>query len=425
MRHPSHQLTASNGVFLATMKEFSGTVIAVCLGVLLLCSPAHAQSGGREKAAPGGKVNQRPEPSAPSPTPLPQIETVNAGTDDSQVEDGEVIKVNTQLVSVPIRVMDKKGRFIGGLKKENFKVFEDAVEQEVALFSNEHQPFTVALVLDMSMSATFKVAEIQNAAIAFIDQLRPDDKVMVVSFDEEVHILCEPTDDRKAIYRAIKSTKIATGTSIYEALDLVMNDRFRRVEGRKAIILFSDGVDTTSRRSHDLANLNDAMELDSLIYPIRYDTFADVQRMKNGTSLPPQSIPTIPGQSTIPGGASTIPGNFPTIGGVSIPIPLPPIASPSSQGTTVEEYSKAEEYLNQLALRTGGRLYQASSLGSLSDAYTKIASELREFYSIGYYPNRERVSGKQTKVKVKVDQPGMVVRSREGYIRRKESKRSS
>ena len=78
-----------------------------------------------------------------------------------------------------------------------------------------------------------------------------------------------------------------------------------------------------------------------------------------------------------------------------------------------------EEYLNQLALRTGGRLYEASTLGSLSDAYTKIASELREFYSIGYYPNQERVSSKQTKVKIKVDQPGLVVRSREGYIRRK------
>ena len=408
------------------MKAFSGTFLAICFGFYCLTSVINAQSGGREKPSPGGKINQRPIAVPTSPTPLPQEQTVNAGTDAQPVEDGEIIKVNTQLVSIPVRVMDKKGRFIGGLTKENFKVFEDAVEQEVALFSNEHQPFTVALVLDMSMSATFKIGEIQNAAIAFIEQLRPEDKVMVVSFDQDVHILCEATDDRKAIYRAIKSTKIATGTSIYEALDLVMNDRFRSIEGRKAIILFTDGVDTTSRRSHDLANLNDAMELDSLIYPIRYDTFADVQRMKKGTALP--APPTSrPGSTTIPGTGTTLPGTIPTGGGgLPFPFPLPTvIASPSSQGTTAEEYAKGEEYLNQLALRTGGRLYEASTLGSLGDAYTKIASELREFYSIGYYPNQERVSGKQTKVKVKVDQPGMVVRSREGYIRRKPSKRSS
>ena len=400
------------------MKAISRIFLAFCLGVLCFAGAVNAQSGGREKPSPGGKVNQRPA-AVPTPTPLPEVEPADPGTDDNLTDDGEVIKINTQLVSIPVRVMDKKGRFIGGLTKDNFKVFEDTVEQEVALFSNEHQPFTVALVLDMSMSATFKIAEIQNAAIEFIDQLRPNDRVMVVSFDQDVHILCEPTDDRQMIYRAIKRTRIATGTSIYEALDLVMNGRFRSIEGRKAIILFTDGVDTTSRRSHDLANLNDAMELDSLIYPIRYDTFADVQRMQNGgTTLP---LPgSLPGSTGIPGTGTSLPGTIPTGSGLPLPLPLPPAAGvPSSQGTTAEEYAMGEEYLNQLALRTGGRLYQASTLGSLSDAYTKIASELREFYSIGYYPNQERVSSKQTKVKIKVDQPGLVVRSREGYIRRK------
>ena len=125
-----------------------------------------------------GKSNQR-QSATPTPVPTPAANIV-AGADD-----GEVIKVSTQLVSVPVRVMDKKGRFIGGLTKTDFKVFEDGVEQEVALFSNEHEPFTVALVLDMSYSTTFKITEIQSAAIAFIDQLRPQDKVMVVSFDAE------------------------------------------------------------------------------------------------------------------------------------------------------------------------------------------------------------------------------------------------
>src|SRR6185503_10819443 len=118
-------------------------------------------------------------------------------------------------------------------------------------------------------------------AISFIDQLGPKDKVMVVSFDQNVHMLCEPTNDRAQIYRAIKSTRIATGTSLYEAVDLVMNERLKRIKGRKAIILFTDGVDTTSTRSNDLENLDDAMELDALVYPIRYDTYQDVQAMKD------------------------------------------------------------------------------------------------------------------------------------------------
>ncbi len=372
------------------------TILAVA--VFILTSNLAAQSR-RSPPPESGKANKR----SAQPTPTPETDPADVIHSD----DDEVIKVNTQLVSVPVRVMDKKGRFIGGLQKEDFKVFEDGVEQQIDLFSNEHQPFTVALVLDMSYSTTFKIAEIQNAAIAFIDQLRPQDKVMVISFDEEVHMLCEATNDRKQIYRAIKSTRIATGTSLYEAVELVMNDRLRHIEGRKAVILFTDGVDTTSRRTNDQRNLNDAMELDSLIYTIRYDTFADVQKMKRGT--------TIPGPRPI-----QIPGSQDN-GGV-LPFPLPGVGVPSSQGTTAEEYKRAAEYLAQLSGRTGGRLYEASTLYNLSEAYSKIASELREFYSIGYYPSEDRVSGKAASVKVKVDQPGLVVRSRETFIRRKGNK---
>jgi Ca-activated chloride channel family protein len=291
------------------------------------------------------------------------------------------------------------------MSKENFRVYEDGVEQEVAMFSNEHEPFTVALMLDMSYSTTFKIAEIQTAALAFIDQLRPQDKVMVVSFDEDVHLLCEATSDRKEIYRAIRSTKIATGTSVYEAVDLVMNHRMRGIEGRKAIIIFSDGVDTTSRRASDYSNIGDAMELDSLIYPIRYDTFADVQRMKNNPTMP---LP-IPGAT--PAG-----NNFP------FPIPKVPVGTPSDAGTTPEEYKRAEEYLGKLADFTGGRMYLASTTTNLADAFSKIASELREFYSIGYYPKDDRVPGKNTTIRVKTDQAGVVVRTRDGYIVPKKTK---
>ena len=388
------------------MKAF---LLAVILVVIAAAAVSTLAQSGRGQTQ-GGKANQRNVRPVPSPTPSPAaiaIEPTPAADTTAVNDDGDIIKVNTQLVSIPVRVMDKKGRFIGGLAKENFKVFEDGAEQDIAMFANEQQPFTVALVLDMSYSTTFKINEIQSAAIAFIDQLRPQDKVMVVSFDEEVHMLCEATYDRKDIYRAIRSTKVATGTSLYEALDLVMNHRMRGIEGRKAIILFTDGVDTTSKRANDYSNIGDAMELDALIYPIRYDTFADVQAMKRrGTTLP---IP--------------VPGSRPT-GGSPFPFPMPtiPAGQPSDQGTTPEEYKRAEEYLDKLATFTGGRAYLASNVGNLSDAFTRIASELREFYSLGYYPKEDRVAGKTTTIKVRVDQPGMVVRTRDGYIVPKKTK---
>jgi VWFA-related protein len=260
-------------------------------------------------------------------------------------------------------------------------------------------------MLDMSYSTKFKIADIQFAAITFIDQLRPQDKVMVISFDGDVHVLCDATNDRQEIYKAIRSTKIMNGTSLYEAVDLVINKQMRKIQGRKAIILFTDGVDTTSQRVTERENLSDAMELDSLIYPIRYDTFEDVQAMKRKPPAPPTQSPIPQGDGNI---LTKIMGTMPTI--------------PSDKGTTAEDYRKAAEYLDQLALRTGGREYLANSVENLSDAFSKIASELREFYSIGYYPTTERVQGKKTNVKVRVDQPGLVVRARDTYLTRRPAK---
>jgi len=384
-----------------TIAVFKVFVLAAFCGSIIF-----AQSGGKGSPPTGGKVNKRPPSAQPTPTPTPEAE---AGP-----VDGPEIVVDTKLVTIPVRVMDRKGGFVPGLKKENFKVFEDGVEQEVALFSNDAQPFTVALVLDMSYSAKFKAAEIQNAAIEFIDQLRPEDRITVISFDEDVNILCEPTSDRKAIYAAIRRAQISTGTSLYEAVDLTINNRLRKIEGRKAMVLFTDGVDTTSRKSNDIDNLSDAMEIDTIIYPIRYDTYADVQRIKNNPM--PQEIPQkqgtgggMPRGSTPPIIPTNNPSPFP------FPIPTSGMGRPSDRGTTPEEYARGEEYLDQLALRTGGRIYVADTLTNLSKAFSRIASELRELYSIGYYPPDDSKGGKVRKIKVKVDVPNVAVKARESY----------
>ncbi len=225
---------------------------------------------------------------------------------------------------------------------------------------------------------------------------------MIVSFDEEVHVLCEPTSDRDVMQRAIRQTAISTGTSHYEAVDLVINQKLRKIDGRKAVVLFTDGVDTTSRRAHDLNNLSDALELDALIYPIQYDTFADVQAMKNKPVIQSPTIPSpIPSKNKSP---------FP------FPIPTGGMGTPSAQGTTPEDYQKAGEYLNEMAVRTGGTVYQADSTSNLARAFSDIAAELREFYSIGYYPTGEAKPGKKRKIKVKVNQNNVAVRARDSYV---------
>ena len=385
------------------MKKFAVVYALAFICLSFTISFAQSRRGVPNTDTESGKANKRP-PQQPSPTPTPQSAVAEIQTEqgDAQTinDDGEVIRVDTNLVTIPVKVSDRRNRFIAGLTKEDFKVTEDGVEQEIALFANEQQPFTVALVLDMSYSTKFKITEIQNAAIAFTAQLRPEDKVLVVSFDQEIQILCEATSDRKIIEKAIRSTKISYGTSLYEAVDLVMNTKLKRIDGRKAVVLFTDGVDTTSRTAHDLSNLRDAQELDALIYPIQYDTFADVQALKNKPVITPPTIPSpIPSKDKSP-----------------FPFPIGGIGTPGSQGTTAEEYQKAGEYLTEMAQRTGGTVFQADTTANLSQAFSNIAAELREFYSLGYYPSAEAQAGKKRKIKVRVNKEGTSVRSRDSYI---------
>ena len=384
------------------MKKYAFVLVAllICLSFTF----SFAQSRRAPTDSDNQKANKRPTTPIPTPTPIETEASETELEQDTNVQtDGEVLRVDTELVTIPVKISDRKGRFIGGLMKADFQVFEDNVPQEITYFSNEQQPFTVALVLDMSYSTTFKIAEIQQAAMVFIAQLRENDKVMIISFDEEVHVLCQPTTDRKVMQTAIRSTKIASGTSLYEAVDLVINDKFRKTNGRKAIVLFTDGVDTTSRKAHDLNNLSDALELDALVYPIQYDTFNDVQAIKNRPVIVPPTQPSpIPTQNKSP---------FP------FPIPTSGVGTPSSQGTSAEDYRKADEYLNQMADRTGGRLYKASTTANLALAFSNIAAELREYYSLGYYPKEDAKTGKKRKIKVRVTQTGLVVRARDGYVK--------
>lgn len=379
-----------------------------------------AQSSQVKSDADRGKANRRP----PHPAQTPP-QTNKSVADAAEETDDEIIRIDTNLVTIPVKVRNRNGGFIGGLTKKDFRVYEDKIEQEIALFSNEQEPFTVALVLDMSYSSKFKIDEIQQAALTFIDELRPADRVMVISFDQQMRILCELTNDRKTLQSAIVRTRIDAGTSLYDTVDFVINKRFNQMPGRKAIVLFTDGVDTTSRRSHDRENLRDAAELDALIYPIYYDTFDDVQAIESGRVVITDDNPRI--KTTPPAGGGSIPTGRKTTNPFPFPLPTGGTVGttrrggstsriPSGSGTTREEYERAREYLDQMALHTGGRLYEANSARRLARAFTQIAAELREFYSLGYYPASEAAPGTRRKIKVRVNKKDVRVEARDSYV---------
>lgn len=305
-------------------------------------------------------------------------------TEQSDPDGEDVVKVETDLVTIPVSVFDRNGLYIPNLRQRDFKIFEDGKEQEIAYFGTADKPFTVVLLIDVSPSTAYKIDEIQRAAKAFVDQLTDQDSVMVIEFDSRVHVLTEPTHDRQQIYKAIRKTGFGDGTSLYEAVRFAIRKRLDGIEGRKAIVLFTDGVDTTSRRATYDSTLDDAEESDSLIFPIYYNTFFDMQ-----------------------GGPMSSP--FPNI-----------LTFPQSQGGQRESaaaYAVGKKYLEDLANYTGGRLFRPEATpGGLTAAFEGIAEELRRQYNIGFIPKEQGKPGQRKQIRVRVNRPNVVVRSRDSYV---------
>src|ERR1043166_7769114 len=323
-----------------------------------------------------------------------------------EVDAGDVIRVNTTLVTLPVSVMDRDGRYIPNLRKEDFRLWEDNVEQTVAVFSSVEKPFSVVLMLDTSGSTRFHLQEIQDAAMTFVDQLRRDDRVMVVSFDEQIRVLCEFTSDRSRLRDAIQRTEPGDGTTLYDAVDMVMNQKLNNVEGRKAIVLFTDGVDTTSRHASYESNIRDAEELDALIYPVQYNTYEDQNGGGSGwpgARLQPNSSGDV--MADILGGILRRGRRHGNRGG----------GGGGGVGSSEREYEIADRYLHDLADRTGARAYEADSQ-NLSVAFANVAEELRRQYTLGYYPKSPAQAGQRRQVRVRVNQPNLAVRTRDSYV---------
>ncbi len=296
--------------------------------------------------------------------------------------DDDLITVDSTLVSIPVAVHDRNGLYIPNLNKEDFKVFENGIEQELAYFATSEKPFTVVLLLDTSPSTEYRIEEIQEAAKSFVDRLKPQDKVIVIEFDANVHVLTKVTNDRKRIRKGIDKADFGGGTSLYDAVEHTIEKRLSRISGKKAIVLFTDGVDTTSRKADYLENIDLVEESDVTIYPIYYNTYRKMVR---------RSVFNDPL------------GRYPRYG--------------NAKGTTAKDYAVGRQYLLEIAGSTGGRIFvpEASDDG-LKKAFDGIAEELRRQYNLGFYPDEIGKAGERKKIKVRVNRPNLVVRNRDSYV---------
>jgi Ca-activated chloride channel family protein len=303
--------------------------------------------------------------------------------------DDEPIKLHTTLVQVPVVVSEHGGRYVSDLTRDEFAVFEDGVKQNIEFFGSVEEPFSVALLLDSSGSTESALEQIKSAAMAFLSNLRPHDRVMVVSFNDSVEVLSELTNDTAKLGVAVRSIKPGEFTQVYEAVYTAVWERLRDIPGRKAVILFSDGIDTASSEVSLEDTLDAVIESeDIIVYPIRYATREDVERKLEARV-----------RASLNSNAS---------GAVATKVE-------QSRRELDRAYRGADEYLQQLADMSGGIVERADKLGDLKSALGRIAEELRHQYLIGYYPTNKQKDDKARKITVRVTRQNVTVRARPAY----------
>jgi VWFA-related protein len=282
-----------------------------------------------------------------------------------------VIRTQVNLVNLFVTVRDKNKRIVTDLKQEDFKVEEDGQGQQIAFFSKEVTlPITLALLLDTSGSEQFMLGAIQDMGGRFMDRvLRKGDEALVMSFDTDVDLLSDFTDDRGQLDRAIRKTRIntpmsggminpgpvptshVTGTALYDAIYLACNEKLNTEAGRKAIVIVSDAQDEGSK-----VRLEEAVEAAQ-----RTDTVIHILLVAD-----------------------------PHFGG--------------NQGVA-----------HKIADETGGRMIVANSEKHLAEAFDQISEELRSQYTLGYYPTNTTHDGKFRKIKVDMANHDYKVLARKGY----------
>jgi len=283
-----------------------------------------------------------------------------AQQEQSVDEDRYQFRVSVDLISLNVTVTDARNRFITDLSREDFRVFEDGIHQELDVFSQEDLPLRMILLLDSSASMEEKMGFAQQAAIRFVGQMKDDDLTEVVEFGSKAHIIQPFTANAEELSKAILRTQAGGTTSLYNALYIALKDLSRRRSDirRQAIVVLSDGEDTSSLVSFDQV-LELTKDTDVTIYTI----------------------------------------------------------SLRREGARKGKYfSEAEHVLKKLAEETGGQWFFPDHIDELESVYARIAKELKSQYSIGYFSNNTRRDGTWRRVVVQTtSEEGLLVRAKLGY----------
>lgn len=301
-----------------------------------------------------------------------------------QEPEDEILRVSTNLVTVPVIVKNREGGYIPNLRGEDFRIYEDGVEQDIASFETVDKPFSVVLMLDVSDSTQAELNDIKNAAVAFLRQLRPEDRASVVAFDKQVVTLTPATSDRQVLADAIRRLRTGGGTALYDTIETVISSHLKAMPGRKALVILTDGIDTSSKRGTYQNTITLASEQSLLIYPIQWNT-------RDGFLAKQLSRAD----------------NLAVIGGAIY-------TTPSGESLS-KAYERGTRYLQRIARTSGGRFQSAEKLQKLEHSFARIAEELRQQYSLNYYPTNHSVSNKKRRIKVRVSFPDAVVHARVSY----------
>jgi Ca-activated chloride channel family protein len=286
--------------------------------------------------------------SAQSPSPAKSVGEVEP----------DVISISTRLVTVPATVRRRDGGYVTGLRREDFRIYEDGVEQQVTHFESVNQPIYIVLMIDYSVSVRADLPDVRGIAADFLDQLRPGDRVRAVAFGNDVIVLTGDGHDRPSLRKAILAAPMQGGTALYDAVFFTFRHLIDRGGARKAVILFTDGVDTASHRGSYEKGLAYAGEVDAPAHVVEYG------------KLPPEET---------------------------------------------ERERQGSLYLRELARKSGGQFYFAGGREGMAKSLRSIAEELRAQYSLGYYPPATEKRGKRLKIKVRVNRPDAAVRARDSY----------
>lgn len=399
------------------------------LGCLVCAMPLLALCVAAGSAAKQGQANQQQRPrkvgAAPEPTPqaTPTPNQPQTNTPSEEVDEGDVVRVETQLVAVPAVVTDRTGRPVAGLGAENFVVLEDGKPQRVTNFATTEAPFEIALLLDTSGSTREELGLIREAANAFISALRPGDRVGIVAFNNTprngsplatVEVLSGLNSDRQALRTAIQSLGTSNGTPFYDGLGRVADQVFRdppreEVRGRRAVVALTDGVDSSSDSGYGDARAKLARAgLACYFIQVSTEDYVEDRLLKDcqddgRLTLSAKQLERFR-ELFVPQGQKEDYQDFCRLGQFE------------RMDISRQLYNLARKEMNELARASGGKAFAATSVQDARAAFAEVANELGTQYSLGYYPSNKTRDGRFRQIKVELrGVKDASVRAREGY----------